>query len=197
MDLKVVNKDRVEHIRSSDPREIVRRRRSRPFWNCMRTATKGGVCPPPAWTGLQRGGRLVCGDRRGPPLPPRLAPGGESRTRCRLAPIVETRGRTGIDFVALPVAARDGTDARLRPPSLVATGTLAAGQADFASRPSTTRLKGALMSLARLHLAMASFDTGGRRSDLVRLGRSAGAGRLERLERLAAWTDAAARPAAA
>jgi Ser/Thr protein kinase RdoA (MazF antagonist) len=96
----------------------------------------------------------------------------------------------GIDFVAVPVRANDGR-------TLVAVAGRSwqlepwlPGRADFSSRPSDARLTAAVTSLARLHVAMASFEPLGAERQWFGSGNNAIAPAvIERFDRLRSWTS--------
>jgi Ser/Thr protein kinase RdoA (MazF antagonist) len=64
------------------------------------------------------------------------------------------------------------------------------GRADFAARPSDSRLQAAVRSLARLHVAMASFQPGGAdRTWFDSVPRALAPAVEERIDRLENWTE--------
>jgi Ser/Thr protein kinase RdoA (MazF antagonist) len=95
----------------------------------------------------------------------------------------------GIDFVAVPVASSDGR-------TLVSVGgrwwqlePWMPGRADFSSQPSDARLTAAVTSLARLHVALASFEPVGADKTWFSSGINAMAPAVsERFARLQSWT---------
>jgi Ser/Thr protein kinase RdoA (MazF antagonist) len=96
----------------------------------------------------------------------------------------------GIDFVAVPVQANDGR-------TLVSVAgrwwqlePWMPGRADFSSRPNDARLTAAVTSLARQHVALASFEPVGAERQWFGSGVNAIAPAVsERFDRLRSWTS--------
>lgn len=96
----------------------------------------------------------------------------------------------GIDFVAPPVRANDGHTLVFTNRRWWQLEPWMPGHADYSSRPSDSRLTAAVTSLARLHVAMASFEPAGAERTWFSSGEPALAPAVEeRIERMEAWSQ--------
>ncbi len=184
----------AEHIRSADPRGI---EQNGPGCGRCRAAIVSGLFPvaglffAAGGVGIQRSGRAARRDRRRPPLFARVALAGRPGTHWRAAsPVASRRDSRSIDFVAPPVRANDGRTLVFMSRRWWQLEPWMPGRADFWSRPSDSRLTAAVTSLARLHLAMASFEpAGAERTWFVSGNHDLAPAVLERTARLEGWSD--------
>jgi len=118
-----------------------------------------------------------------------LPPEAEGEPNNRLHRLLQHVRSRGIDFVAVPVAAKDGGTLVFVRGRWWQLEPWMTGRADFSSQPSAARLKAAVTSLARLHVAMASFEPEGVDKRWFSSGINAMAPAVsERFERLQSWT---------